>query len=188
MPKLIEDQSFHIVNPSELWELERSLVIEKMVWFFEEQVLSLLERFPSFGEESIAKYIQDHTKDELEKKILEKNRFFRLVQTTEGEIIGYFESRQDEREYGGNYEIAQWLLIKEGFRKNGLSKELWKSFFDSIDLYLEDNNLTHIDIISFCKQGNKESVKMHLANWFNCISINHESDDYVWKLTRRREK
>ena len=58
-------------------------------------------------------FLSWHQPRDLVEKILDPDRFFRIIRDDTGKIIGYFESRMKDRET----EVVQWVLIDASQRR-----------------------------------------------------------------------
>lgn len=120
--------------------------IEKMVSFFTEQIASLYDR-GLLSQEEHDSYLDWHTQEEFTKKILDTTRFFRILKDGNWAIIGYMESKRHNDHK--DIQVVQWMLIKQEYRWQWLSKILRKEFYDwckaqhytSTWTYVHNNNI-----------------------------------------------
>lgn len=65
-----------------------------------------------YTKEEYDMFLSWHQPRDLVNKILDPNRFFRIIRDKEGKIIGYFESRKKDK----TTEVVQWVLIDKSHR------------------------------------------------------------------------
>lgn len=126
--------------------------------FFQAELKQLVETY-GYSKEEYRMFLSWHQPRDLVEKILDPNRFFRIIRDDTGKIIGYFESRMKDQKT----EIVQWILINESERGKWHSKKIWEEFFK----YCQSKWRT--TILSFAKSENRVSCMMHTSRWFSQI-------------------
>lgn len=79
--------------------------------FFQAELKQLMEKH-GYSEKEYRMFLSWHQPRDLVEKILDPNRFFRIIRDHTGKIIGYFESRMKDQKT----EIVQWVLIDKSYR------------------------------------------------------------------------
>lgn len=131
--------------------------------FFQRELIYLMQEY-GYTKEEYDMFLSWHQPRDLVNKILDPNRFFRIIRDKEGKIIGYFESRKKDK----TTEVVQWVLIDKSHRGQWFSKIIWEEFFKYCKLQWRTI------ILSFAKSQNKASCHMHQWLWFKQSDNNHD--------------
>lgn len=151
------------------------------IWlFFNKNLKKCCEQYwyPEGTYEKFCNYCQPA---DLIEKIMDPERFFRILRSDTGKVVGYFESR---RVYHPKTvfeeEVIQWIFIDEKFQWKWLSTKLWDEFFQ----YCKNNRIKYIK--SFSRISNNVSTWMHLSEGFGIHTTDIEKWEYTWcKILRR---
>ena len=112
---------------------------------------------------------------DLIEKIMDPERFFRILRSDTGKVVGYFESR---RVYHPKTvfeeEVIQWIFIYEKFQWKWLSTKLWNEFF----CHCEDRGIKYIK--SHSRVSNHISTWMHLAHGFGIQRTDETKWEHIW--------
>lgn len=142
--------------------------------FFEQQINKLaLKKF--FPKEDVQFYLAWHTFSELLEKIIDPNRFLRIIRDKEERIIGFFESKTHSQE--NNTHVVQWTLIDEKYRRSGIGSIFAHEFQE----YCQSKWIEKI--ITFIHKDNKPSLAFRENLWF--IRIEEEVESGIITLEKR---
>lgn len=130
--------------------------------FFRKELRKLVEQY-GYSEEDYEAFLSWHQPKELVEKILDPDRFFRIIRDTDGKIVGFFESRNR-----WELETVQWIFIEESVQGQGLGKKLWDEFF----IYCSAREVKQVR--SFVKESNVLSCWLHEKLWFQKVSTDED--------------
>ena len=136
--------------------------------FFQKELRNLSQNL-GYTEDEYRMFLSWHQPRDLVEKILDPDRFFRIIRDDTGKIIGYFESRMKDRET----EVVQWVLIDASQRRKWHSKKIWEEFFE----YCKTQ--WRVVIFSFAKAQNEASCQMHRSMWFK--QIDNQKDGITFR-------
>ncbi len=95
--------------------------------FFNQELTKLRQKFPeSYSIEEYWKYIEYHLPDAMFDKLQDSTRFVRFAKDNSGEVVAYFESRQNPKL--PNIQIVQWFFTDKSVRRNGEIRRFWNEF------------------------------------------------------------
>ncbi len=107
--------------------------------------------------EELSEFRSYHTVWELEEKLSDPSRFFRIVRNEHGEIIACFESKQGSIP---SMQRVQWFFVLPRHQQKGILKILFQEFEE----WCKINNYNIIWSIAALE--NRVSIKTHWALWF----------------------
>lgn len=145
------------------------------IWlFFNKNLKKCCEDF-WYPEGTYERFCNYHQPMELIEKIMDPERFFRIIRNNSGKIVGYFESRQNyNHQTAFKEEVVQWVFIDEKLQGKWLSTKLWNEFF----CHCEDRGIKYIK--SYSRISNDLSTWMHLAHGFGIQKTDETKWEYTW--------
>lgn len=93
--------------------------------FFAKETSKLAHKF-SYSEGEWRRWTDWHSVKGLAEKILDPERYFRIIRSENGEIIGFFESKTHSSE--PETQVIQWTLIHHIARREGLASCFYEEF------------------------------------------------------------
>lgn len=131
-----------------------------------------------YTEENVREFLSWHTQSELANKVIDPQRFFRIIRDEKGNIIAYFESKQSGQEDMEDVQVIQWFFVKEEHRERWALKVLWKEFIE----WCEANNYTII--WSYTALQNEVSKDVHRRLLDEIPTVQNLGWTDMWKYTK----
>lgn len=141
--------------------------------FFNQELTKLRQKFPeSYSIEEYWKYIEYHLPDAMFDKLQDSTRFIRFAKDNSGEVVAYFESRQDPRR--PDTQVIQWFFTDESVRWTKVIRGFWNEFIKWC------HEKWYKSLWSYAAKRNDVSIKVHEALMSNPLVNDSDPNELVF--------
>lgn len=146
--------------------------IREVSEFFAQESSKLAHKF-SYSEGEWRRWADWHSVKELTEKILDPERYFHIIRSENGEIIGFFESKTHSSE--PTTQVIQWTLIHHIARREGLASY----FYEEFEKYCHEKWMQKI--VTFIHEDNIASRKFREKFGFTMRKEDENSNILIYE-------